>query len=1092
MPCGPCGDDQKPPFAAATSTHTCYGVVRQGSASLILVFLALTFSADVLPALAKQVPAGSHPTAGRNAAPSGELSGRVIRPSGEPVSGATVVVENLESHERHRTLSTLLGDFRFGSLPPGEYRLLVTAAGYKSFSVPRLPLVAGDRAKAIALMEPGDISDVIEGSQASVVSRAGTALGGKSVSDLPENQRNFVNIVQVSRGANEGSTNNSSSSSRPGAQHQSSAVSLGGQPEKTNNSMIDGIDNNERINSEIALHPSVDAILEVEVLASAYPASFGRAGGGVINVITKSGGQRFHGALYEYFRNDVLDANPFQFGAQNPKPELRQNQFGGSLGGPLGRHRTYFFSDYEGFRLIQGRAPVKLTVPTAYEHAHPGDFTDVGGPLVTGLDPVGLGYFRLYPLPNVPGSINQFVSATNGFNFSHSGDLRLDQQITAKDQFFSRFSYNRSFVRIPGQFPKIREDGMTIEPGGSLTSFPGNMNDAAANVVFNYTHMFHSRLALTLDAGYTYWSEVDSGLNPHVAVNQGLGQPGINLPATSNGLAPINVLQAAPLGGDGYYRPIDQADSVFQYGGDLNWEHGNHTLRLGASLIERTWRNIGSGSGLGIYVVKDLPSLVAGQFLRVERQVDLANLHYRSSEPSTYVEDQWKLLPNVTLSLGLRYDIFTPPTEIQNRLSNFDLLTGRIIIAGQHGVSSTAGVRTDYQGVAPHFGFKWNMHGVDLSGGYRISYFRPIDTFVYKAQPFLYSFGGCSSLTCPGGFTSLAAGLPFSSPGDAVNPSGVLLGMRPFAYHNSYLEQFNLGIEEQHGSNTIRAFYVGSLGRHIARAFPDINAPPPNTAVNPNPLRPYYSTVPNLTSIVLLEPEASSSYHALQTSFAHAYHSGFTTQFNYTWAHGLDNTGAGQTGFGTVPALSSKLDYGNSSFDVRHRMTATIFYELPFGKSATGGRAWLIKAWQLNCAGVWSTGLPFTVLNATDVSNTNPGASAADRPNQIAQAVSRSAGVGRFFNTAAFVAQAPGTVGNERSNQLFGPHNRRLDASIFKNISLGKEANLQFRGEIFNLTNTANFAAPAAVLGGANFGQLTQMTAGYSPREVQLAVRLQF
>lgn len=291
-------------------------------------------------------------------------------------------------------------------------------------------------------------------------------------------------------------------------------------------------------------------------------------------------------------------------------------------------------------------------------------------------------------------------------------------------------------------------------------------------------------------------------------------------------------------------------------------------------------------------------------------------------------------------------------------------------------------------------------------------------------------------------------------------------------------------------SNTFRLFYVGALGRHIARAFPDINAPPPNTLANPDPLRPFYATVPKVTSIVLIDAGAASSYNAMQASYTHSLKNGINAQFNYTFAHGLDNASGG--GFGTVPALSSTIDYGNSSFDVRHRMVATVFYELPFGKGATGIKALLTKSWQLNLAGVWSTGLPFTVLNATDVSNTNPGASAADRPNQISSPTAGSSGVNRFFNTAAFAAQVPGTLGSERPNQLYGPHSRRVDASLFKNISIAKEANLQFRTEIFNVTNTANFAAPAAVLGGANFGQLTQMTAGYTPREIQFAVRLQF
>ena len=177
---------------------------------------------------------------------------------------------------------------------------------------------------------------------------------------------------------------------------------------------------------------------------------------------------------------------------------------------------------------------------------------------------------------------------------------------------------------------------------------------------------------------------------------------------------------------------------------------------------------------------------------------------------------------------------------------------------------------------------------------------------------------------------------------------------------------------------------------------------------------------------------------------------------------------------------------------MRHRVASNIFYALPFGKNDSGNEALLTKGWQLNLAGSWSTGLPFTVLNATDVSNTNPGAYAADRPDQSGSAAVPNPNVLRFFNVNAFIAQAPGTLGSERRNQLYGPHSRRLDVSLFKDFSLGATRTIQFRAECFNVTNTANFAAPAAILGGANFGQLTQLTAGYTPREIQFALRLQF
>jgi len=1021
----------------------------------------------------------------------GSLVGRVNAQSGEPIAGATVSLQNFVTRRQAVTISATGGAFQFDAMPAGEYRLEVAAAGYKTFVVTQLPLVAGDVAKATAVLVPGSAAELVAGSASSVTSRVGTALAGKSVSDLPENQRNFVNLVQVSAGANEGSTNASASGSRPGAQHESSAVSIGGETEMNNFSQIDGMDNNERINSKIAVHPSVEGVESVQIFASAYPASMGQAGGGFINVLTKSGSDTVHGSVYEYFRNDLLDVFPYQFGAHNSKPELRQNQFGASLGGPLFRRNTHYFVDYEGFRLVQGRSPVELTVPTKYENEHPGDFTDVGGPLLNQLDPVGLAYFRLYPLPNVGGSTNQFVSAPSGSNISHTGDLRIDQRVSERNRLFGRFSYNRALVFIPGQFPAVEEAGMRIEPGGSLTSFAGNMYDLGLNAMADWVHEFRPQLALELRGGYVYWHESDTSLNPNVAANQDFGQPGINLGSTNNGLAPINVLSASPLGTDGYWRPIDQGDHTVQLGGTLTLTRGMHNISSGATLVHRQWFDIGSGDSLGLWKVSDLPSLLKGKFVGLDREVDLVEPHLRTWEWSAYVQDSWKAVSSLSLDLGLRYDLLTPPTEAGNHLANFDFATGRIVIAGRDGVSTTTGIRTDRTNLGPRFGFNWDLgHQVLLRGGYGLIFRRPLDGFVYKTLPFAYTFGVCSSDTCPGGFTSLAAGLPEPVAPDPQNLAGNLWGTRSSHERMVQTNQFNLGLEKQLAGNTVRVFYVGSLVRHRARFFPDFNAPPPNTSANPDMLRPYHAIDPQLTAIGYVDTEGSSSYHALQATLAHDMRHGLTAHLNYTWAHGLDDD-SGQ-GFGTVPALSSTIDYGNSAFDVRQRAVATLFYDLPLGRNATGARRLTLRGWQTNLAAVWSTGLPYTVLNASDVSNTNPGASAADRPNQLDSAHLGHPTVAEYFNVDAFAPQAPGTLGSERSNQLLGPPTRHLDASLFKNIGLSKEKTFQFRVEVFNVTNTASFASPAATLGGASFGHLTELTAGYAPREIQFATRLLF
>jgi len=1083
-------------------------IMRRGWATACaLPLLALGLMAAQAGWSQEPKPSGSSSTAQQKVAVA-VLTGHVTGAGGAPIADAEVAVEDLVSHQKFSAKTDSGGGFTITNLPAGEISLTVSKAGFKRFLVNKMPLVGGDQAKANVQMQPGSPNEVVIGKPTSVVSRAGTALAGKDLNDIPQNQRNFVNLVQLANGANEGNSNEAASSARPGAQHVSSSVSLGGQQEATNNAQIDSIDNNDRANSQIAVHPSVDLIKEMQISASAYPPNLGRAGGGVVDIVSKAGGESFHGGVFEYFRNSVLNAYPYLFGAHSRKPESRQNQFGGSLGGPLWHGKTYFFADYEGFRLIEGRPPVILIVPTAYEHAHPGDFSDlpINPVVVTNLDPIGLDYFKLFPLPN--SGPDSYVASPSGNNFAQTGDLRIDHHFSPRDDFFARYSYDKSQSFIPSAFPDVVEDGITIHPGGQIYTFAGSVQDISWNSALSYVHRFSPNVDLDLLAGYTFWNEIDDDLNPTEPVNQIFGQPGINLPTTSNGLAPINVTTASSLGNSGDARPLNQLDNVFDYQGALNWVLGKHTLTLGGSLIRRQFTDSVSQYGLGYWTVTSLPSLLEGQFTAVQRSVSLYQPHYRLWESAGWIIDRWKATPTLTFTYGVRYDVFTPETEAQNRLSNFDVTTGAVVLASTPGVSDTANVRTDYTSIGPRTGFVWQaVKRTTVHGGFGIVASPAADSTGSndKSYPYNATFGTCESIitnVCPGGYTTLAAGLPDPTEPSLANLTGYLLHTRAYGLRSIYLEQFNLGIDQTlSAADVLHVGYQGSLGRHITRQFPDLNAPPPNTSTTPNTLRPYYSIDPNLTSIVYFDSGGVSSYNALQVSYAHATTHGLTATFSYTLARGLDNAtakpGGDSNGYGTDIADSNRRDYGNSNADVRHHITTMVSYALPFGKGSHGFIGVLAKGWQFNVLEVWGTGLPFTVLNATDVSGTNPGASSADRPNVVGNPSLAHPSIHEFFNTTAFIlnpqqTQAKGTLGDEARNQLHGPHIRHADVSLFKTLKVHDAITMQFRTECFNLANSANFGAPNANLNGGDFGQLTQITTGYTPREIQFALRLNF
>ena len=1042
-----------------------------------------------------------------------DIVGTVTDVSGAVVPGADIQVRNNGTGEIKSVKSQGTGDFVFTLLDPGSYSITLTQAGFKTASVKEVRVAAGDRSRVNFALEIGAANETVEVTAATPALQTDNstlthAVTAQSVQDLPLNGRNYINLVQITPGANEGPANGLSSGARPDDRRQSSAISINGQSEIMNNQMIDGMDNNERIIGTIGVRPSVDAISELRIQTNSYTAEAGRTGGGVINIISKQGGNTLHGTAYEYFRSDKLNAFPFAFGTIIPKPKLRQHQTGGSISGPIRRDRTFFFGDYERLYSNATSNPIQSIVPTQYEHDHPGDFSDIGKPVYTAaqIDPVGLNYFKLYPGPNgvLANGTPVYTSAPTRQQISNTYDVRVDHNFNGSNLFFARYTYNGVATNFGGRFPTTTVAGVTIAPGGDLGAYFGLANNIAHNAQLNYVHTFTPNLLLELKAGYTLINNSSLPLNYGTAPNAAFGQPNINLDnGVFSGLAPINVAAATALGGGGRFTPLQDLDNTFQYLGDVSYTHGAHSIKTGLGVIRRQGTNVQNSSSLGFWNVADLPSLIQGNFTNVQRSVARFNPHYRTWEPSGFVQDDWHAAKNLTLNLGVRYEVYTPYVEVNNHISNFDPDAGKIILAGVN-TSRTAGVRQFYAGVGPRIGFAYTAgSNFVVRGGFGISYF-PSDftsSASLKNSPIVTVFGTCTPVTCGSGIVKLANGVPLPVAPDYTNPIGAIPAAKDLNYRPAYLEQYNLTLEKGLGPNVITASYVGSLGRHLYQDIPDLNAPPPTPSTGTingsfNPLRPYYARLPNVTTIQQIRSGGSSSYSAVQLAFERRFTKGLSLGTNYTLAHILDNATApsnqGNEGYGSAPALTRTRDYGNSSLDLRNRFAFTTNFALPFGEKAHGFEAALIKGWQTNVLLVWSSGLPFTVLNASNLSNTNPGSSNTDRPNQTGKANLSNATIARFFDTTQFVAQPSGVLGNAARNSVYGPHYRHLDLSLFKTFTLRERLNLQFRAEGFNITNTANFAQPNASLGTGTFGTITALSNNYSPRAVQFVGRVQF
>ena len=1037
-----------------------------------------------------------------------DVLGTVTDNTGAVVAGATVTVESTETNETRVVSTAANGDFVVNLLKPSSYTVTITAAGFKAFVSPNLQLAAGDRARVNAHLEIGQTTETVTveatapalQTDSSVMS---TTIVQKSVEDLPLNGRNFVQLVQLQPGANDGLQGGGlSSGNQLDDRRQTASLSVNGQSDVLNNQMLDGVDNNERLIGTIGVRPAIDAIAEVRVQTNTYTAEAGRTGGGIINLLTKSGTNDIHGTAFEFFRNDVLDTYPYSFGVKLPKAELRQNQFGGSISGPIKKDKTFFFGDYEGFRLVQGQSPTTSVVPTAYQQDHPGDFTDIGGPLIpsASLDKAGLAYFSLFPKPN--SGTNKYVGSETKTQFSHVFDVRVDHQLNDSNSMYARFSYNKVDTESPGPFPKKKfgSTGIELYPSSGLGIAP----QIAYNALLNYVHTFTPNLLLELKAAYT---RVDNkslpenmGTNPHTA----LGQPNINTPiGSSTGLAIAFINGATPIGSVGLAPVIDQ-DNTFQYAGSLTWTRGQHNVKFGSALIRRQLTSYQSASGEGLWVFLGLQDLVQGNVFYASRSLSLYSPHLRVWEPSVYVQDDWHALKNLTLNLGLRYDLYTPFTEAQNHISTFNPTTGKMMVAGENGVSATAGIKTDYSNVAPRFGFAYTVRpGTVVRGGFGLGFvpMNATSTSTLKNDPFV------SNYQCQFCAAKFAEGLPTITASNIDDPHSAISAAVDPHFRSSYVYQYNLTAQQDFSGNVLTLSYVGIIGRRLAASL-DINQPTQaNALTDVTPLRPYSSQHPNLGNISTMKTIGSSVYSSFQSAFERRFKNGLVVNANYTLGHQLDdvvNLGGAGGGFGVFQNQIKKYDWGNGAIDIRHRIAVTANYELPFGKNSRGLTKKMINGWQVNSINVWSTGLPFSVVNSTDVAGTLIGGN--DRPNQlVAHPMKSNPSIKQFFNVNAFQAQTPGTYGAplgsavgtvgtlaERRNQLYGPHYRHFDLSLSKTISLTERYNMEFRAESFNITNTTNFSAPDATLGDATFGQLTSTNSTIPSRQIQFALKLHY
>jgi hypothetical protein len=891
-----------------------------------------------------------------------DIVGTTTDSSGASIPNASVTLTNLATHEKRTANTNGSGDFTFTLLPTGHYSVTVTAPGFKTSTTKDLAVEAGDRARADAHLELGASSETVEVTAQTPLLQAENAtvsstVTAKAVQDLPLNGRNFVQLVQLVPGANEGPGNGLTSGGRPDDRRSTSGFSVNGQDDTLNNYVIDGIDDNERVIGTIGVKPNVEGIQEITVQTNSYAAEAGRTAGGVVNLVTRSGTNQFHGTAYEYFRNDIFDGrNVFQ--TTGAKPELRQNQFGASIGGPIFRDRTFFYGDYEGFRQISGLT-YQSTVPTIDEYndihslngGSPQALINAGaGTAGLPVDPIALAYLSLFPAPTNTSLSNNYVVSPSKSQTSNLFDARIDHQFNPRNLFFGRYSYNKVNTFTPQALGTA--NGLDISGGRYI--FAGPATDTGQQYAFSFTHIISQNLVVDLKAAYTRIN------NLSLPLNYGK-QPDVTLAAAAPGSTFGTNLNSSPLAsfltpiqfgpfsdiGDGAYVPLQDIDGTYQYAGTVSYTIGNHNIKAGGSFIRRQARNIQSAFAAGQYTFglpsdnvsgnlkksqdNQLASSLVGAFSAASRNYDLNPPDYRSYEPSGFVQDSWKVNSRLTVLAGIRYDVFTPFTEAHNHISNFDFFQAlnssastvgtALKQANVNGVDGHAGIKTDYSNVAPRVGFSMLLTPkIVLRGGYGLSFFpgNYTSNADLKNAPnvSVYSPNCQSTLAVQietsqginpatqnrvcnaanGESTAFDQGLPLPA-AQNINSAALSFVAEDPHFKSALIQQFNLQMEQQFGANVLTIGYVGNIGQHLPEEINDINVPQPFNPRFSSGARPLSTTLNNLGTVNYLQSEGVSNYNALQTSLQRRFSKGLAFDANYTWAKALsDITGFSEEG----------------------------------------------------------------------------------------------------------------------------------------------------------------------------------------------------
>jgi Carboxypeptidase regulatory-like domain/TonB dependent receptor len=1078
----------------------------------------------------------------------GAIVGSIFDPSGAAVPKAAITVTNTATHEVLTTVSNSAGQYQFTGLRVGEYTVKATAPGFGAQIASHVQIDVQSRPSIDFNLKIGDASQTVQVESAAPLLNTQTAdVGGvvqqQQIRDLPLNGRRYADLALLEPGIQKDPTVSNAAADR---------FSSNGNLETQNYFSLDGIENNSgstnlQEGSVQTVQPPPDALSEFRVQTRTYSAEFGTSAGAVINASIKSGTDAFHGDVWEFVRNNHFDSNTFLNNAGGvPRGHFSQNQFGGTIGGPIIKHKTFFFGDAQDFRSSKATT-ILSTVPTPLMKA--GNFTELKPTLaapgvagqsgcITGniiapscIDPVGAKLLALYPDPNVPSLVAREGtpgSWTGGSNYqfqygipnnTYSWDARVDHNINDNNRIFGRFSaYNVARQDAP----------WTGNPLAGNGNFATQYQITGKSLALSWTDVLSSGMVNEIRAGFTrdnaHSLPIGVAMGTSAATQFGLtGIPGGPYDA---GLPPVNITGLQRLG-TAPWRPQVQIAQVWQLLDTLSWLKGNHSLKFGFE-SRHTSDNFldaqslqGQITSSGIYtgnVGLGVADFLLGDVSTASFTTPTIVHNYKQGY-SFFAQDTWRVRPNLTINLGLRYELFSPLLNHQNAISNF--INGTFVTATSGDWFARGLVHPPKNDFAPRFGFAYQANKkLVLRGGYGIFYQHDVrigsESVLGENPPAFYdqSLAQSAGSITPAFF--LKNGFPATQFGPQIlNLTTLQIRAQDPNQRTPYVQQVSFGPQWEISQSTVLDIsYVGNFGRKENR-LRNANQGIVTGFLNGAPvtLFPYANLSTNVNTLAgshayleLATNDGNTNYNGLLVSLKRRFAKGLTFGVSYTFSKNLADFVDNLTG-GSTPAnaYNYSLERSFSPFDVKHRFVANALYALPIGKggvilSNNSMASRMIGGWQLNGVLTLQSGLPFSV-SAPDASATggshasrancigDPFAGATTDPTQLAGATAP----GFFLNPAAFSLATTGTFGTCAPRKFHGPGIENLDMSIFKSFEVTERYKVEFRSEFFNTFNHVNFGNPSANAAPASlptFGKL--LTTIGDPREIQFALKVYF